>query len=282
MKLYFFLGLSLVIIRTTAFSDDRPELPPFPAGNSTTVMSYNISLDNGEGKQTWTERKKLVAQVIRSKRPEILGVQECSMSQTAWIQQDVGGYDWYALQEEGNTDHSNDMCPIFYKKSAYDLAEHGSFWLPTKTKDKSASTVNWVELDHKMTGKKIFAFNMRFQECSQEAHAFNARLLQERVNQIADGQTFVIVGDLSCEPHQEAVQSFSTWAKDSEQSCLVRITDRDETYIGWDKKKEDHKRVDYIFLSKDIPANSYEVVDISYKEQYPSDHLPVYCKLRLE
>lgn len=260
-----------------------PEMEDELVNRSTTVMSYNIDSEKPEAQVRWTERRSVIAQIIRSKRPEIIGVQESTPSQTNWLANNIIGYDYYSLSRD-NGKYWQETCPIFYNKRAYKKIDQGSFWLSGQqgNDDQSAKTVNWLKLEHFATKKVLHVFNTQFNNSDQNRRIESARLLKERVEGIVSGGTYIILGDLASEPGEEPVPWMTTWVKDSQESCLVNTTSVEHTYHGWQGQSEEQKRVDYVLLSMDIPANSHEIVDVRYKDTYPSDHLPVFCRLRLQ
>lgn len=252
----------------------------------TSVMSYNIHLEHCEEQpRSWNERKSMVAQLIRSKSPEILGLQGATLGQTDWINSNLKGYEYYAPSSE-HLEMGKDMCPILFSTELYDLMEQGTFLVgeaieKTEGGTQQSQFLNWVKLRHKNSEKELYVLNTRIDEDDSERSLAIADRLEQMITQLVGSNTFLFVGDMDNTPDSGTIARIEKWAKDSQSSSLVSISDTDETYFGW-KKGNQGERLDYVFLSSDIPANSYEVLDVADGQVYPSDHLPVYCKLRLQ
>jgi len=228
----------------------------------------------------------MVAQVIRSKSPDILGLQGATLGQTKWLNKQLPAYGHYAPSE--SLELGLDLCPILYAKETYELVDYGSFLMGESSSSEQmalycvqSNFLNWVSLRHKADGKMVYVFNTRVDKENSHYRSSIADRMHRVINELAGDETYMILGDLDSTPDSKQVNDISSWAKDSSESSLVSISDTESTYAGW-SKGDAGKRVDYIFLSNDIPANSYEVLDTHFNNEYPSDHLPIYCKLRLQ
>ncbi len=252
----------------------------------TSVMSYNIHLEHCDNQpRSWNDRKPMVAQLIRSKAPEILGLQGASLGQTDWINTALKNYEYYAPISD-NLKMGTDMCPILHSTSLFEQMDQGTFLIgeaiEASAEGKEHSQfLNWVKLRHVDSEKVLFVLNTRIDSKDDKKSIAIAERLEEIVIQLVGSETFLFLGDLSSTPESETISKIKGWAKDSQSSSLVSISDTEETYFGW-KKGAEGERLDYVFLSSDIPANSYEVLDVANGYEYPSDHLPVFCKLRLQ
>ncbi|NNC84380.1 MAG: hypothetical protein HKN79_12465 [Flavobacteriales bacterium] len=266
-------------------------LPESPVRVMTSVMTYNIHLESSsEQARPWDERKAMVAQVIHSRSPEILGLQGATLGQTEWLEEKLKDYASYAPTSQSLV-MGTDMCPILYSRSIYESVDEGTFLIGEaieKTESGQASDnqmqfLNWVKLRHMASEKELYVLNTRIDlDAGHDKFAITERL-KDIITELVDGETFMLLADMAHSPESAIIRSISEWAKDSEENSLVSISDMEATQPGWVKRK-DHsgERVDYIFLSFDIPANSYEVLDIDHEGEYPSDHLPVYCRLRIQ
>ena len=256
----------------------------------TSVMTYNIHIENcNEQPRPWDERKSMVAQVIHSRAPEIIGLQGASLGQTDWLNSALKEYEYYAPTAQ-NLEMGTDICPILYARNVYESLDQGTILIgeaiakvDSKRHDHPSRYLNWVKLRHIESQKILFVLNTKISVNAKSDKQKVADRIQESINVLVGEDTFIFLADLAQSPQSEIINEISKWANDSESNSLVSISDQEATHPGWKKiRKHTGKRVDYIFLSMDIPANSYEVLDVAYDGEYPSDHLPVYCRIRIQ
>lgn len=278
MHTFRFLFMLLVILISSAASMD------INTHIMTSVMSYNIHNELCDKQpRPWDERRSLVAQIIKSRTPELLGLQGATYGQTQWINEEFAAYSHYA-PKDGHLQMGLDLCPILYSDEIYTLLDQGTFLIGEAVqKDEEAdasSFLNWVKLKYNESDKVLYVLNTRLSpQLDPKAEAVSERI-ESVIDDVVGTESFFLLGDMQATPESEVISSISDYAMDSFTSSLVSISAQEATSFGW-HRSNDGERLDYVFLSKDIPANSYEVLDISLGDEYPSDHLPVYCKVRL-
>jgi endonuclease/exonuclease/phosphatase family metal-dependent hydrolase len=259
---------------------------PNSESTMTTVMTYNIHIEHSTDQpSSWDERKSMVAQLIRSREPDVLGIQESTLSQIEWLSAALNEYAYYA-PGEGKLKLGTDLCPIMYSEEVYEKLDEGTFLigeavLESDTTGRQSQFLNWVKLKHIKGEKIVFVLNTRFQNIESKNGNTIAERMQAVISSLVGESTFFLLGDLDCTPESSTVSHISNWAKDSFNSSFVSISEQDATHFGWEPTQAG-ERVDYVFLSDDILANSYEVIDVSLDNEYPSDHLPVFCRVRIQ
>ncbi|NND93373.1 MAG: hypothetical protein HKN45_00795 [Flavobacteriales bacterium] len=257
----------------------------------TSVMTYNIHLENcKESHRPWEERKAMVAQIIHSRAPEILGLQGATLGQTDWLNASLKDYEYYA-PAHNSLEMGVDLCPILYSRNSFESVGQGTYLvgeavskIEAKPEKNTSQFLNWVKLKHRSSQKEIYVFNTRIHlNPSSTNHRAIVQRMEDYITELVQDETFIFLADMAQGPESEAIKGIGQWANDSESNSLVSISDKEVTNPGWKKfRKEEGHRTDYIFLSFDIPANSYEVLDVAQEGEYPSDHLPVFCRLRIQ
>jgi endonuclease/exonuclease/phosphatase family metal-dependent hydrolase len=282
-------GLLLVLL-IVAFSlvGFRTGETMYGAMNATSVMTYDIHMEGcGHHHPSWMERRSMVAQVIRLKSPEILGLQGTSVNQLAWLKENLIHYGVH--YPKSMTHLGDDVCPILHDSRIYSSIEEGTYVIDdlisakALAKDSSATApfLNWVKLEHIPSKRIMYVVNTSLGSLdTQDGKPLAITKMQSFIDDLVEGNSFVLLGNLASEPESPMIVELSMWAQDSNVSSLVSISAIEDTQLGWEKC-DTGKRVDYVFLSKDIPANSHEVVDIAFQNKFPSDHLPVFCRVRL-
>lgn len=259
-----------------------PENESAGALNSTSVMTYNIHIEGcTHDHPSWIDRRSLVAQVIRLKSPEILGLQGTTIAQLDWLINNLGHFS--ASYNQSSADAASDVCPILFDQRVYRAMEKGTETLDLSDHNGESNIfVNWVKLEHLLSSRTLYIINTSMEE--QNISEMDDRAVDEMrniISTIVGPHTFIMLGDMVPSDQQECIDGFTSWAKDSQKSSLVSISDIEETYVGWERGNKGVRK-DYVLLSNDIPANSHEVVNVAFQNKFPSDHLPVFCRIRLK
>ena len=255
---------------------DKPSVPEGEA--ELTVMSFNVrypaAADTGE--KAWSNRRAAIYSMIKTKKPMLIGVQECYISQRNDITNNCEGYGAYGVgRTDGNT--SGETTSILYDKSIFSLKEYGTFWLsetPTKPSagwDASINrTTTWVKLEIKSTKQMFYFVNTHLDHQGAVAKAEGLKLIQQKINDMNTANLpVVLTGDFN-----EASSSsiFSALSLKNARN-VAPITDNFGTSNGWGDKNQ---QIDHIYFGGDLNALSYETIRDRWEGlTYISDHYPI-------
>lgn len=267
-----------------------------PSDNETLrVATYNIRREGKERdiKNSWTQRKSVVFELIADITPDVIGFQEVGRSQfDALIAAMGGGYGSFGesrnskkqgvMQRIAMKYASNDHCPIFYNKKRLKCLSSGTFginprnhllraWLPR--------ICTWGLFEDRHTGEKLYIFNTHLDN-NKKAHRMRAKQIKKIITYIAEnthGLPVILLGDLNTQlegkVHKELMRGGFIAARNNAEIIAGPM----ETRTGWKNSKL--KIIDHI-LYKSFMARvaRYEVV-VSPEGSFPSDHRPVYTDI---
>jgi len=285
--LSFFAACAAVILMFSfTIGDDSEAI--FASDKTISAMSYNIRFDNPEDKSyNWEDRKMMISQTISSTIPDVIGVQEAYYNQIKWLDNELELYDWYAVGSDDGQ-FRGEHCAIFFNKEKYEKLDSGTYWLSNEL-DKPGSiawdadepaVLTWVKLKVQLTGESLYVFNTRLAE-EETARIEGGKLIHEKIESLAQNNSFILTGDFNAEPDDETVKLLTDKYNEAKDHSFIKSSTLDYTFVGSEEQDNKRKLQDYVFFSKDFPVNSYEVINTKYNQKYPSDHLPVLCKLRL-
>ena len=275
--LFLFLGISIVYIGFS-FSNVSVEDTTFTSEKIICTMSYNIRFDNPEDKNfNWEDRKSLISQTISSNTPDVIGIQEAYYNQVRWLDEELKVYDWYAIGSDDGK-FRGEYCAIFYNRQKFTNINSGTIWLNEKVTNAEKSVITWVQLRMLSSDEEIYVFNTRLTMEDKEKSAIVGKLMSE-VSMVAGNSRFILTGDFHLEPNESDILKIKEWCKEAKENSFINSSTLDYTFIG--DNGDDKKCFDYVFFSNDFPVNTYEVLNNSHKAKFPSDHLPILCKLRL-
>ena len=143
----------------------------------------------------------------------LLGVQEALHDQMMDMQQHLPQYKYFGGgRDDGKT--RGEYSAIFYDTTRLQWMAGDMFWLsqtpgvPGSVGWDAAITriVTWCKFKDRQTGKIFFAFNTHFDHMGQRARAESAKLLLQKVKDIAGKTTAIITGDFNATPSGEPIQ----------------------------------------------------------------------------
>ncbi len=257
--------------------------------NSLRLLVYNIYYKDVD------RRAANIQDLILKQDPDVLMLQEVSISWIPYIQSFMAdnGYSYYGYGRYGGElsaeglDSGDQFVPILWKTDKYDLVESGHFWLSsTPDEVKSAAwvdgtiskyprCVNWVILKDKATGGEVFAMNIHTDPENDMVRTNSCQLAVEKMNELAGGRPVLVGGDWNMGITDTGYQILTESGYPD-----VRIKAEDTMFGGsfnaWGERSDDNFAYgDHIFMSQNVAAQKFEVVNDYYDGEHISDHNPL-------
>ena len=269
-------------------------------------MSFNIrysygGLDEQATENNWTDpkfpRRDRVIRVIRDHMPDILGVQEARHLQIKDLQAALPEFDFYGIgRDDGETE--GEYSGIFYNKDRFARLGAGSFWL-SDTPEKPGTTfykaenavpriASWVRLLDQEARREVFVLNMHWDHIDVAARRKSAHLIRERLGDLAEGLSTIVMGDLNAGENSAALVALrgenDATGRPLVDSYRIIHPERkpdEASFGGWEGRTEG-RRIDFILHSADFTPTAAAIVRTSYDGHWPSDHYPVTATLQLK
>ncbi|MGM0621009.1 MAG: endonuclease/exonuclease/phosphatase family protein [Bacteroidota bacterium] len=255
------------------------------------IVSFNIRYNTqNDGENAWPNRIEMVTGLLKFHEADIFGLQEALHGQILDVENEMPGYEWFGVgRDDGKK--GGEFSPIFYQKAKFELLDHGTFWL-SETPEKPSTgwdaalnrIVTWGILKSTETGKEFMVFNTHFDHVGVEARKNSAILIREKIQKMVPSNTPVIVtGDFNLTPDQKPIEMLKDYLDDSRDITKEPPYGPAGTYNGFDINADlSSRRIDYIFVKGDIEVLKYAALSEIKDKRFPSDHLPVFAKVRLK
>ena len=295
------------------------------------VGTYNIRNKNQHDSingEVWSKRCQVMCDQLNFMDPDIFGAQEVLWPQLQDMLKSLDGYDYIGIGRDDGQ-RAGEFEAIFYKKGKLQLLDHGDFWL-SETPDKPG--LGWDAVDIRICTWGKFAvqslqkverhglFNRRNKEPQQTFYYFNlhldhvgvvarreaAKLVVQRIREIAQGAPVVLTGDFNVDQNDEIYTIFtkSGLLKDSYNAARIRFAENG-TFNAFKTEYFTTSRIDHVFVSPSTQVEAYGVFTNSYWtpdeneetlkasdapqeisfdnyiRRNPSDHYPVFVKIKM-
>jgi endonuclease/exonuclease/phosphatase family metal-dependent hydrolase len=273
---------------------------PLPAQDTTlNVMSYNIRLPVPEdGINYWSNRRQLVYSIFNFYEPDIIGLQEAFRRQLNDIVTEIPDYGWYgACRIDGTTNPKpdNEFAAILYRKSRFRLLDGGTFWLseyPDSVGLKGwdaqlPRVVTWAQFSDNNTGKTFYYFNTHFDHVGVTARHESAKLILEKIKNIAGDTPVVLSGDFNCSVYEAPYKTITDDANPRHLSDGIEVSrkrhhgPRGSFSARFLASELNEDRIDYIFVNQGVVVHRHAILSDNWYNQLASDHLPVFAEISL-
>ena len=238
------------------------------------VGSYNIRYKNTEDSingNAWANRCQVICDQVNFMSPDIFGAQEVLYSQLSDLIQGLDGYNYIGVgRDDGKT--QGEYAAIFYKEDRIRLLDQGNFWL-SETPDKpglgwDAACVRictWGKFKHLKLKKKFFYFNLHMDHVGKVARREAAKLVVQKIREIAQGAMVILTGDFNVDQNNEIYRIFtdSGILKDSYLATRLRFAENG-TFNSFKTDFFTKSRIDHVFVSPSAVVDAYGVLTDSY------------------
>lgn len=264
------------------------------AAQDLNVMSFNIRYNTpADSLNAWPYRKDRVASQILFHGAHIIGVQEALHDQMMELQERLPQYKFAGVGRDDGQE-KGEYSAIFYDTTRLQALQTKTFWLsetPAVPGSKSwdadiTRIVTWVKFRDRKTKKTFFAFNTHFDHIGKIARRESAKLLLQKVKEIAGNVPAVITGDFNSEPADEPVQvmkdkSNPLYFTDSKEISLTPHYGPAGTFNGFKSKERNDQPIDYIFLKGKWKVLKHATLSQTWEGRFASDHFAVLARISL-
>ncbi|MFT3902012.1 MAG: endonuclease/exonuclease/phosphatase family protein [Niabella sp.] len=249
-----------------------------------TVATYNLRYDNLQDKgNLWKDRKAAVAALINFHDFDVFGIQEGLQNQLDDILSTLPQYVRYGKGRDDGKE-GGEHSAIFYKKDKFKLLGSGDFWL-SETPDKpglgwDATCCNricsWVYLYDLKSKKKFYFFNTHFDHQGKVARMESAKLMVQKIKQIAGNTDAILTGDFNGGRETEWYQSLAnSGTLHDTYKDVKRPYENNGSFNNFGKGETGEGVIDHIFGTSRVSATKWGILTDTYHGKYTSDHFPV-------
>ena len=256
------------------------------------VMSFNIRLNiASDSLNAWPYRKDKVASQILFHEVELLGVQEALHVQMVDLSERLTKYKYAGVgRDDGKT--KGEYSAIFYDTTRLQLLESKTFWLSetpevpgSKSWDAAITRiVTWCRFREKASRKIFFAFNTHFDHIGVVARRESAKLLKQRVKEIAGNTPVIIMGDFNSKPMDEPIRvlvdkSDPAGFTDTKEVSITPHYGPEGSFNGFRAREVDDYPIDYIFLLGKWKVLQHANISQTWGGRFASDHYALFVRL---
>ncbi|RCW90328.1 endonuclease/exonuclease/phosphatase family protein [Winogradskyella arenosi] len=264
-------------------------LSSFAFAQDISVMSYNIKLDYPkDGVNSWANRKPFFIKQLKFYEPDIIGVQEAMPNQMKAMDSLLVDYSYVGVGRDDGAD-AGEYSALFYKTQKFEILKSGTFWLSETPDEVSRGwdavchrICTYALLKDKASAKTFWLFNTHFDHVGELARTNSAVLILEKIKAFnIEDVPVVLTGDFNMEPDHPSIHRIMEDLNDSKQIAKLSFGP-EGTFNGFHFNKPVTRRIDFVFVSKEVEVPKYAALSDNWNLQYPSDHLPILITLRLK
>ncbi|MDN3586357.1 endonuclease/exonuclease/phosphatase family protein [Pedobacter aquatilis] len=249
------------------------------------VITYNIRYNNpGDGVNAWPNRKENVKALVKFYDADILCVQEALADQFDDLLAN-SNFDFVGVGRDDGK-RKGEFSAVYFDKTRFTKKDGGTFWLsetpdvPSKGWDAVLPRVcSWVRLYDKLNKKEFLVFNTHYDHVGVKARIESAKLIKQKIQEIAPKLPVIYTGDLNVTPETEAISTIKSFLLDAKEITQEPPYGPNGTFNAFDFNSELKNRIDYVFVNKGFKVQKFAVLSDSKDKRYPSDHLPVFVRL---
>ena len=256
------------------------------------VMTFNVRYNTkNDSLNAWPYRKDNAASQIKFHNVHILGVQEALHEQMMDLSQSLSQYKYVGVGRDDGKE-KGEYSAIFYDTIRLKLLGSSTFWLSltpevpgSKSWDAAITRiVTWAKFTDARSKRTFFVFNTHFDHMGKEARRESARLLKQKVKDIAGNNPVVITGDFNSKPSDDPIKILTDPADkdkfiDTKAVSLTPHYGPHGTFNAFTSKEIDNEPIDFIFLKGKWNVLQHATLSQTWGGRFSSDHFPVFAKL---
>ena len=262
----------------------------FAQSENINVMTYNIRCgfcEDSSSVNNWSYRKYLVAYLIKSHNPDLIGLQEAEMFQVNELIEMLDVYDWYGVSREDGKE-KGESTAILYNKKRFEPLIKETMWLSetpeivSKGWDAALNrTVTIIKFKDKKLNKEFYYANTHFDHIGEKARTESSRLIIKLLSEYLIEYPVIFSGDLNYTSTSEGYKILSSKLFDA-KIIAEKESGGNITFNGFGNDIKPDNKIDFIFVNDKIKVLNHIVDETTFNGLYPSDHHPVISEIKMK
>lgn len=234
-------------------------------------------------------RVKRFAEYMNTVKPDIIGTQEMNSKWMEKLGTLMPEYDSYGVKRGGDeNENKSEMNSVFWLKDKYTCHTKGTFWLsetPEKESRYDGAGCNriatYAVLIEKKTQMAFLFMNTHLDNASDEARAFGAQVILDKISEITMLSDYLISGIILTGDFNDTYDSspYNLITQNlTDAHCTIKSTVEPvrSTYHDWGKLEDSEQPIDFIFSN--LSSARYLTLDDT-PNGFISDHYGVYADI---
>lgn len=258
------------------------------------VMTFNIRYNTkADSLDAWPYRKDKLASQVLFYEVVLLGVQEALHDQMIDLKERLPQFKYIGVGRDDGKE-KGEYSAIFYDTTRLQVLQNETFWLsetPSVAGSKSwdaaiTRIVTWAKFRDKKTKKIFYAFNTHFDHIGQIARRESAKIILQKVKEIAGNTPAIITGDFNAKPTDEPVRVIGDKTNplhliDTKEISATPHYGPAGTFNGFQSKEKDDEPIDHIFIKGKWKVLKHATISETWNGRFASDHFAVLAKVSL-
>ncbi len=254
------------------------------------IVSFNVRCTNPhDGTNSWDLRRGVFFDEVHRMAPAIIGFQEVRPDQY----QDIVGrlkrdFDFVGVGRDDGK-NAGERALVAYDKRRFKKLKNGDFWYSetpevpgSKSWDTAITRVcTWVRLKDKVTRREFLFVNTHFDHKGVLARENSARMLVKKLPELAKGKPIILTGDFNLHEDSPAYkllmnrkEGVKPWLLDSYRELHPTRSPEEASFNGF-KDVTRGSRIDFIFHTPEIKAESATIEHVLPQGRFASDHYAI-------
>jgi endonuclease/exonuclease/phosphatase family metal-dependent hydrolase len=255
------------------------------------VMTYNIRCgycEDSSDVNHWSKRKFLVAYMIKSHNPDLIGLQEAEQFQIKDLVKMLDDYDFYGVGRDDGKE-KGESAAIFYKKNRFIPEEQKTLWLSetpglvSKGWDAALNrTVTILKLKELKLSEEFYFLNTHFDHIGEKARTESSGLIINEIKKFTNNFSVILTGDFNYTSKSDCYKIITEALSDASIISKTESLGGNISFNGFGKQIEPNYKIDFIFVNDNVEVLNHIIDTTTYNGLYPSDHYPVISEVKLK
>jgi len=255
------------------------------------IMTYNIRCgfcEDSSSVNNWSNRKYLVAYLIKSHNPDLIGLQEAEMFQVKELIEMLDVYDWYGVSREDGKE-GGESTAILYRKKRFSLEQKQTLWLSETPELVSKGwdaaykrTITITKLKDLISSKEFYYFNTHLDHIGEAARTESSKMIVNELGKYSTEYPVVLSGDFNYRDSSDGYKIITSKIFDTKLIYKTENTGGNITFNGFGKDIQTDNKIDFIFVNDKVEVLNHIIDTTTFNDLYPSDHYPVVTEITIK